>query len=352
MWKIYTRLSLYTKDGNPPNPKILIEDLIGGKKYKASPRQVAESIIKKEYSKYTSFFSQIGITNYSYTDKEKIEIHNTKHWLNRNWISSLFYYLSTRNIQFCDTSEDAKFIRADLIKNYLKEEGKPALYEPKGSIKILPPPQTLNPSSNEIAKSLLDRKTVRSYQNKFLSLENLSTLLYYGLQDIREARKVSLKGSENNSLNFYYSHGLAFDYFLIIYRVKNLSSGIYYYNLIENKLILIKEGDYQDFMIDCLQGMSSPKTANLTIILTADFYKYKWVYRHERALRNLYIESGRSIQEILQASMLLNLGGLCTPAIKDSKLLSILDLDKNRFSPMYTLTLGFKNGSSTFKENI
>lgn len=348
MWKTYTRLSTYVQD---TSNKVLIEDLLGQKKYKASPRQVAESIIRKEKSQYTADFSKIGITGYSYTENDKIEIQNSKHWLDRNWISSLFYYISSRNIQFCDDNENANHVRAELIKNYFQNDGASIFYKAQGTSKTLPPPNDIYLDPLKISTELLNRKTERSYQRVFLPLEDLSSLLYKALQEARETLEVYTNGSKDKPLNLFCSRGVAFEYFLIIYKVTNLPSGVYHYNILKHELTLIEAGDFRELMIDCLQGMSSPKTANLTVVLTSDFEIYKWRYRHERSLRNLYIESGRYIQRILQTSMMLGLGGLVTPAIKDSKLLSLLKLDKLRFSPMYTLTLGFRNGYRASKEN-
>lgn len=350
MWKTYTRLSLYTNDRDSSENKIFIEDLLGNKKYKASPRQVAESIIQKEKSPYTSCFSEIGITNHSYTKNEKIEIQNSKHWLDRNWSSSLFYYISSKKIHFCDNNENANSTRAELIKSYFTNNGAPVFYKTQGDVKELPTPKDLSPDPLELLSRLLNRKTIRSYPRISLPFEDLSSLLYNALQEARKTRESYINGSIDTPLNFFCTRGLAFEYFLVIYRVDALAPGVYHYDLTKHELTLIAEGDFREFMIDCLQGMNSPKTANLTLVMTSDFDIYKWRYRHERSLRNLYIESGRYTQGILQTAMLLGLGGLCTPAIKDSKLLSLLNLDPHRFSPMYTLTLGFKNGSEKFKE--
>jgi hypothetical protein len=102
----------------------------------------------------------------------------------------------------------------------------------------------------------------------------------------------------------------------------------------------VRPGNHREAMIGVLQGMRSPKTAAWTLGLVADFPRYQWRYRHEHALRRLYVEAGFVGQELLALGLAYNLGTLVTPAQKDSAYLDLHGLTADRYAPVYTLTMG------------
>jgi nitroreductase len=71
-----------------------------------------------------------------------------------------------------------------------------------------------------------------------------------------------------------------------------------------------------------------------------DVSQYQWRYRHERALRNLYIESGNLFQRVLVVATALRLSGLPTPAFSDETVAALLNLNSVRQFPVYSLTFG------------
>lgn len=55
----------------------------------------------------------------------------------------------------------------------------------------------------------------------------------------------------------------------------------------------------REVMQRCLIGHEGPASAACTLILSVEFERYQWRYRHERALRNLYVETGRIAHHLL-----------------------------------------------------
>jgi nitroreductase len=95
-----------------------------------------------------------------------------------------------------------------------------------------------------------------------------------------------------------------------------------------------------DEFAEALYGQSAPKTAAFSVAFVFDLARYCWIYRHERALRNLFVEVGRIAQYLIIAGEQLGWSALPTPAIADSKMANLLGCGSERFYPAYTLTVG------------
>lgn len=89
-------------------------------------------------------------------------------------------------------------------------------------------------------------------------------------------------------------------------------------------------------------GQNVFENASLSLFYSVNFLRYQWRYRHERALRNLYIESGRLMQKTIVIAEYLDAGSFITPALKDHKLASLLNLDTVDEVVLYSQTIGKK----------
>ena len=167
---------------------------------------------------------------------------------------------------------------------------------------------------------------------------SLSTILWNGLDGVRRTRTAAAR--EIDLLGDLLSYGVAFDFYIIIYAVEALNPGVYFYDLSTHQLILLREGNLRDEMRECMLGQAAPKTAAWTIVMVADFAQYHWRYRHERGLRNLYIEAGRLAQNLILWAASYELASLPTPAIRDRQASKLLGIRWPRQAPIYTLTMG------------
>jgi SagB-type dehydrogenase family enzyme len=136
------------------------------------------------------------------------------------------------------------------------------------------------------------------------------------------------------------SYGVAFDFYIVVFEVESLTSGIYFYDLRDHAVLLLRSGTFRPVMTGLLSNQAAPDTAGWTILLVADLPQYQWRYRHERALRNLYLEAGRIGQHLILTSTLFGLATLPTPALADRDLSALLQLDPVRQTPIYSLTMG------------
>lgn len=321
------------------NNAIIISDAYHGLRLTIDPEILIDLIISYYSGDQKNYFLQelialnIIINNNNYNDGK---LKYILHWYDRNWQKSLEYYLWSKRSNYIDEFDPTGEKRKKMLQSYLKEKQPPNRIEYNGKRILLPEPSKLS-IDNSIREILLFRRTIRNFPNSSTNKKDLSTLLWHGLKDVRN----TFYASKNNQLlGYLQSFGVAFDYFLAIYNIEDIIPGIYYYDIFDHQLIEIKKGNFRENIIKNLYNQRTPEKANLTIFLTVDFQQYLWRYRHERALRNIYIESGRIFQRLIFVGTVLNYGFFLTPAVLDSQMSDLLDLDETRQYVLYSASIG------------
>jgi len=171
-----------------------------------------------------------------------------------------------------------------------------------------------------IFKSMKIRRSVRDYKNIPLSLIELSYLLW-------SAKSIPSAGALY-PLKFY----------LFSKNVKELETGFYKYEIIQNKLInifkknIINEVYKSSLFQDCI------KKSSILIFICADFNITKRKYG-ERGVRYVYIEAGHSSQNIYLMATALSLGTVAIGAFNDLKIKEIINLPDNE-NPIYIMPVG------------
>jgi len=272
-----------------------------------------------------------GILGSELTTEEKAHI---RHWWNRGWHPSLEYYLWSRRVFYADIEDSHGEIRYNAIKRYLADGSPPPRIAPRGESLPLEPVDL--PSAALLGSLLVKRRTVRRYLLGEVPQSRLSGTLWWGLHRIRELRKVP----RQDPTDYLLSHGVAFDFYVIVYAVRGVSPGIYFYDLKNHSLVQVRRGDVRKSMYNIIFKTPAILSANWTILIVADVLQYQWLYRHERALRNLYIEAGRVGQRLILTALAYGQGSLTTPAFRDEQLSKLLDLEPVRQVPIYSITAG------------
>jgi SagB-type dehydrogenase family enzyme len=241
------------------------------------------------------------------------EIAAIEHWWNRKWQMSLDYYLVSQ----------AK--KENLNRNIAPK--------PLQKIDIFLPTEKTN-EQHSLMQALIERKTHRKFHNSSLSLEIFSTLLL-------NLREELFKGVWN--------------YYLVIFNVSGIPEGIYQYCPLQHGLTLIRQGNFREELVPLLCGMVASVTASFSMILSVDLEIAHQMLPYERGLREIYIDSGRIAQKLLLKGMQYHLGGLPSPAMRDSPMCEFLQINPNFCMPLYTITMGIiaeKNSSMTSMGNV
>lgn len=227
-------------------------------------------------------------------------------------------------LKFFDKKKDAlnqKFFGPNTIQ--YKGYGRlPEIKLPRPAVQI----------KSSLSKTLIQRKSVRDFSRKPMTLSYLSNLLYYSAGLNRKAKKVIVN-------RFYPSAGARYplEVYLIAQNVKNLPRGLYHYYLKNHsleELLLVKDKNHLFSFNQSFLSQSS-----LIIIITAVFDRITVKYG-QRGYRHILIEAGHLGQNIYLLSSALCLGCCAIGGYIDDKLNELLDIDGTLESVVYVLTVG------------
>ena len=260
-----------------------------------------------------------------------------KHWLNRNWRDALHYHLATLECAYEDESDFDGRIRLEILSAYRQQAEMPTRVLNPGNDKPLPRGKT-QAGQRSLSDLLVNRRTTRRFSATYASLGSVSQLLWDGLTDVRTFRN----RRPTDRLNVLRSFGVAFDFYAGIYRVNEIEAGIYTLNLTDHALSAVSAGDHSEEIELLLQSQGNVSNSCLTLFFVCDIEQYMWRYRHERALRNLFIEAGRIAQRLIIVGENLGFRSFMTPACSDRRLSKLLRLDDIKQYPVYSVTFGYK----------
>lgn len=252
--------------------------------------------VTKEYSLIEGCDALIKHQN-STSQASYLENMEIEHWWNRKWHVCLDYYLSS-------STSHVAIIEPPIIAATSVSIRLPS----KRATELLSP-----------IEALLERKTHRKFQDSPLALDIFSTLL--------------------TQLNGELFTGI-WKYYFTIFNVEGIHPGIYCYQTQEHGLTLVKEGLFREEAVKVLCGMSASLSAAFLVVLSIDIQEALRRFPYDRALREIYIDAGRIAQKLLLKGMQYQVGGLPSPAMRDTSMCTFLNLDPEESIPLYTLTMG------------
>jgi SagB-type dehydrogenase family enzyme len=209
----------------------------------------------------------------------------------------------------------------------------PLLYkEYAGAQRIsLPPPQKIGGLST--TEAILQRRSVRSYSNQDLSLEELSNLLYYtcGINSERWGRKLRAAPSAGALYPI--------EIYVVLHRTEGLVPGLYHYAVKDHALEQLQTEDLRGEIVFRGLGQEFLGKANLVLVFTAIFQRLRWKYQ-ERAYRYALLEAGHLGQNVYLVGTSMGLGVCAVGAFLDDELNSLLGIDGQEEAAVYTLAVG------------
>ena len=211
-----------------------------------------------------------------------------------------------------------------------------------------PSPSQLLKGSSSLHDALLTRKTCRSYLNKSVSLENISTLLYLSMGHLKErgqetsdftpapfrARRSSPSGGGLSSSEGY----------LYAYNIRGLNPGFYYYHPTLHSLRLIRR--IQEPLGNFLNGQHFVDNLPFGIFITSRFDKLWWKYPHSRAYRVALIEAGHIAQTAQLISTAMGLNTWLSSATNDTKVEKALGIQDLREQLVLFVGGGYSDGKA------
>lgn len=194
----------------------------------------------------------------------------------------------------------------------------------------LPPPQFKGDMSVEEAIRM--RRSVRDYQDKSLSFEYVSQLLWAG-QGITEGfKRAAPSAGATYPLTLYLVVGEQ--------GVEGLASGIYEYVPKTHSLVMVKSGDFRQRVATACLGQSFIQEAPVNIVIAAEYERTTARYG-ERGIRYVHMEAGHVGENIYLQAGALGLGTVVVGAFLDVDLAEVVDLPEEQV-PLYVMPVGYK----------
>jgi len=187
----------------------------------------------------------------------------------------------------------------------------------------LPPPRY--ESEVSIEKALLERRSVRSYKEEPLTLNDLSQILW-AAQGITEPKK-GLRTTPSARALFL------IEVYVLPGNVTSLPTGIYKYQPQGHDLIKIADGDKKAELFRAV-GQSSINTAPAVLVfsgLSEKTQRPAW----------MYLEAGHAAQNVYLQAVSLKMGGVVMGGFKDDDVRKVLNLSEKE-QPLYIMPIGKK----------
>jgi SagB-type dehydrogenase family enzyme len=204
-------------------------------------------------------------------------------------------------------------------------EGQWAIAQGKGSgepIK-LPPPRY--GSEVSIEKALLERRSIRSYKEEPLTLNDLSQILW-AAQGITEPKR-SLRTAPSPRAVYL------LEIYVLPENVTNLPTGMYKYQPQGHELVKIADGATKVELFKAA-GQAPIKNAPVALVITGLFQKTQnpaW----------MYFEAGHAAQNVYLQSVSLKLGTVAMAGFREEEVRKVLNLpEKERV--LYIMPIGKK----------
>ncbi len=188
-----------------------------------------------------------------------------------------------------------------------------------------------------VEEALAYRRSIRSYRDEPITIEQLSQLLWavYGINEPRRGFKTTPSAGATYPLVIYVvvgSNGVSLG------NGSFLKPGSYRYDPYSHSLHLVKEGDLRDDLARAALDQEWVREAPINIVICAIFERTTRVYG-ERGYRYVYIEVGHAGQNIYLEATALGLGTVAVGAFYDDAVRLVIGAKPNEH-PLYIMPVG------------
>ena len=225
--------------------------------------------------------------------------------------------------------QETKYYRPSYVARVLEKAPGPV------APKIIPLPSPSLTGGPILWEALEKRRSIRDYLPEPLSLMELSNLLW------------ATQGITEKAFGPWYrtapSAGALhpIDTYLVVNRVEGLQPGIYFFDVVEFRLSLIKEGDFSRPIAGAALNQDLAAEAAVVFVWVAVIQRCRQKYR-QRAYRYIYLDCGHIAQNLYLAATALHLGCCGIAAMFDDEVNDLVGVDGKEETAIYLATVGKK----------
>jgi SagB-type dehydrogenase family enzyme len=247
--------------------------------------------------------------------------------------ASAFYHSASRDLRYLDDPAAIEgFVRARILP-----QRRPPLSRrwPVAVRRKLP----ASPLPADLEATLATRRTVRDFARAPVPFPDFSSIVRgtwgcTGMHDGglfgRLMKKTSPSGGSLHPIECY----------VLAWNVRDLSPGLYHYDVGGNELRRLKRGDFRAAAVRAASGQSWVGRAAFLCVMTAAFGRSLWKYQAENSFRILWLDAGHLAQTFCLLATSRGLGPFTTAAIQDSYIEMLLGIDGLREFPVYLCGAG------------
>lgn len=213
--------------------------------------------------------------------------------------------------------------------NQPSENSVSGLSQEKEMVITLPEPR--HDSDISVEKSMLSRRSIRSFTSEPLTLVEVSQLLWaaQGITD-SAGRRTAPSAGALYPLEIYVVAG----------NVKDLSAGVYSYKPDVHQLMKVMDGDIRAKLAGAALGQDSVRSGAISCVITA-IYERTTVKYGDRGIRYVHIEVGHAAQNLCLQAVALDLGAVTVGAFDDEQVADVMNLPEDE-QPLYIIPVGWK----------
>lgn len=180
-----------------------------------------------------------------------------------------------------------------------------------------------------IEKAIKSRRSVRNYQDKPLTMEQVSQLLW-AAQGI----------TSDDNLRAAPSAGALYpmELYVVVGKVDGLDAGVYKYNCNTHDLLQISLGDKRNELSSASLGQDSVSNGVIDIVICGVYERTGAKYG-DRAQRYVHMEAGHIAQNIYLQGVALGLGTVVVGAFDDSSVQEVIGAATDE-QPLYVMPVG------------
>jgi SagB-type dehydrogenase family enzyme len=204
-------------------------------------------------------------------------------------------------------------------------KGPSVLAQEKSGGETVKLPSPVYDSTVSIEKALAERRSIRSYKEEPLTLNELSQILW-AAQGITEPKKGLRTAPSPRAV-------CLLELYILPGNVTNLPMGAYKYQPHGHDLIKIADGDKK---AELFKAVGQPPIKNAPVVLV-----FSGLSERTQRPAWMYIEAGHAAQNVYLQAVSLKMGGVVMGGFKDEDVRKVLNLSEKE-QPLYIMPIGKK----------
>jgi SagB-type dehydrogenase family enzyme len=252
-----------------------------------------------------------------------------KRWFRYNWIPALQYHLSTRGASGADSSHPSA---VEVSDSGLETEDRIEL----------PAPDEL--PDIQLTNVMQRRRTCRDFVENPISVDDISTVLYYASTPTREVRR--RMGTEINPKDWGEKElgAIPVNVYLFASRVDGLNSGVYRYDIRDHSLISLATDlpseEAERLPANIYASKDDSDDAAIALLYSVDFELYQRLFPYARALRGAYANVARRAHRLLLVATAIGYREFQSAAINHEYANDLVGVNRFSESVLYMVAVG------------